>query len=63
MSLLNVVMELKKCCNHPYLVGGAEDAETDPADPTGSLVNASGKLMLVRCVPSFSLSVYYLLNR
>ncbi len=56
-------MELKKCCNHPYLVGGAEDAETDPADPTGSLVNASGKLMLVRCVPSFSLSVYYLLNR
>lgn len=24
-SLMNVVMELRKCCNHPYLIKGAED--------------------------------------
>jgi len=24
-SLMNVMMELRKCCNHPYLVKGAED--------------------------------------
>ena len=23
-SLMNVVMELRKCCNHPYLITGAE---------------------------------------
>jgi len=23
-SLLNVVMELRKCCNHPYLIQGGE---------------------------------------
>lgn len=23
-SLLNVVMELRKCCNHPYLIQGEE---------------------------------------
>ena len=24
-SLMNVMMELRKCCNHPYLVKGVED--------------------------------------
>lgn len=24
-SLMNVVMELRKCCNHPFLIRGAED--------------------------------------
>ncbi|CAJ1952232.1 unnamed protein product [Cylindrotheca closterium] len=24
-SLMNVMMELRKCCNHPYLIRGAED--------------------------------------
>ena len=23
-SLMNVVMELRKCCNHPFLIEGAE---------------------------------------
>jgi len=23
-SLMNVVMELRKCCNHPFLIDGAE---------------------------------------
>lgn len=24
MRLLNIVMQLRKCCNHPYLFDGAE---------------------------------------
>ena len=25
-SLVNVMMELRKCCNHPFLIAGAEEA-------------------------------------
>ncbi|KAG2452365.1 hypothetical protein HYH02_002611, partial [Chlamydomonas schloesseri] len=49
-ALKNLVMELRKTCNHPYLVGGpAEQAETrDVADPSlEALIAASGKLQLV----------------
>merc|ERR1719460_744225 len=28
--LLNLVMQLRKCCNHPYLFEGAEDKTLDP---------------------------------
>lgn len=28
MRLLNVLMQLRKCCNHPYLFDGAEPGET-----------------------------------
>ena len=24
MRLLNIIMQLRKCCNHPYLFDGAE---------------------------------------
>ncbi|KAF5841595.1 P-loop containing nucleoside triphosphate hydrolase protein [Dunaliella salina] len=44
-KLLNVVMQLRKCCNHPYLFQGAE-----PGPPffTGEhLVENSGKLVLL----------------
>ena len=27
MRLLNVLMQLRKCCNHPYLFDGAEPGE------------------------------------
>ena len=43
--LLNIVMQLRKCCNHPYLFQGAE-----PGPPffTGEhLVENSGKLVLL----------------
>ena len=23
-SLINIMMEIRKCCNHPYLIRGAE---------------------------------------
>ncbi|XP_062394135.1 chromodomain-helicase-DNA-binding protein 4 isoform X3 [Sardina pilchardus] len=49
-SLLNVVMDLKKCCNHPFLFPNA--ALEAPKMPNGmyegiSLTKASGKLMLL----------------
>ncbi|RZC42901.1 chromodomain-helicase-DNA-binding protein Mi-2 -like protein [Asbolus verrucosus] len=50
VSLLNIMMDLKKCCNHPYLFPVA--AEEAPIGPNGgydiqSLVKASGKLVLL----------------
>ncbi len=29
MRLLNVLMQLRKCCNHPYLFDGAEPGGGD----------------------------------
>uniref|UniRef100_A0A667YAB6 Chromodomain helicase DNA binding protein 4 n=1 Tax=Myripristis murdjan TaxID=586833 RepID=A0A667YAB6_9TELE len=51
VSLLNVVMDLKKCCNHPYLFPAA--ATEAPKIPNGmyegsALTKASGKLMLLQ---------------
>ncbi|KAM3858547.1 chromodomain-helicase-DNA-binding protein 4a [Diretmus argenteus] len=50
VSLLNVVMDLKKCCNHPYLFPVA--AMEAPKMPNGmydgsALTKAAGKLMLL----------------
>ena len=43
--LLNVVMQLRKCCNHPYLFEGAEPG---PPFITGDhLVENSGKMVLL----------------
>uniref|UniRef100_A0A1A8BIU0 Chromodomain helicase DNA binding protein 8 n=1 Tax=Nothobranchius kadleci TaxID=1051664 RepID=A0A1A8BIU0_NOTKA len=57
VSLLNVVMDLKKCCNHPYLINGAEEkivAELrqvyDPLAPDfhlQALIRSAGKLVLL----------------
>ncbi|KAI6241179.1 Helicase [Aphelenchoides fujianensis] len=57
-SLLNALMELRKCCNHPFLIKGAEEqilSELRPlhADKTEdelqlhALIQASGKLVLL----------------
>jgi SNF2 family DNA or RNA helicase len=40
-SLMNVMMELRKCCNHPYLVKGAEDRIL--ADAAAKLKDAKGE--------------------
>lgn len=50
VSLLNIMMDLKKCCNHPYLFPAA--AEEAPLGPHGNydtqaLTKASGKLVLL----------------
>ncbi|XP_055722406.1 chromodomain-helicase-DNA-binding protein 8-like isoform X2 [Salvelinus fontinalis] len=56
-NLLNTMMELRKCCNHPYLITGAEEkivAELrDVYDPVApdfhlqALVRSAGKLVLL----------------
>ncbi|KAK1800132.1 hypothetical protein P4O66_006154, partial [Electrophorus voltai] len=51
VSLLNIMMDLKKCCNHPYLFPVA--AVEAPVSPNGSydgnlLVKSSGKLTLLQ---------------
>ena len=50
MSLLNIMMDLKKCCNHPYLFPVA--AQEAPVNANGqyevnALIKASGKLALL----------------
>lgn len=43
--LLNIAMQLRKCCNHPYLFQGAEPG---PPYTTGEhLITNAGKLFLV----------------
>lgn len=49
-SLLNIMMDLKKCCNHPYLFPAA--SEEAPLGPGGNyeingLTKAAGKLVLL----------------
>lgn len=55
-SLMNVMMELRKCCNHPYLVRGVEERIHDEltpeeaADPditSKKLIDSCGKLVLL----------------
>ncbi|XP_067280975.1 chromodomain-helicase-DNA-binding protein 4a isoform X2 [Pseudorasbora parva] len=51
VSLLNVVMDLKKCCNHPYLfpVAAMEAAKMPNGMYEGSaLTKAAGKLLLLQ---------------
>ncbi|PJF17230.1 hypothetical protein PSACC_02949, partial [Paramicrosporidium saccamoebae] len=52
-NLINAMMELRKCCIHPYLIKGAEDrivaecAANSPEEQMHCMVQASGKLVLV----------------
>ncbi|KAI5185744.1 hypothetical protein NEHOM01_1036 [Nematocida homosporus] len=54
-NLLNIMMELRKCCIHPYLISGAETqillengaAEGDTDAYFRVMVNASGKLVFL----------------
>ncbi|KAL9645087.1 hypothetical protein ABK040_004578 [Willaertia magna] len=45
VRLLNVVMQLRKCCNHPYLFDGAEPGP--PYTLGDHLINNSGKMVLL----------------
>ncbi|XP_026667383.1 chromodomain-helicase-DNA-binding protein Mi-2 homolog isoform X2 [Ceratina calcarata] len=50
VSLLNIMMDLKKCCNHPYLFPAAsQEAPTAPngSYETSALIKAAGKLVLL----------------
>lgn len=50
LSLLNVVVELKKCCNHPFLFESAEHGyagDSGDRSRVQRLVLSSGKLVLL----------------
>jgi SWI/SNF-related matrix-associated actin-dependent regulator of chromatin subfamily A member 5 len=44
-AVLNIVMQLRKCCGHPYLFEGMEDRTLDPLGE--HLVENCGKLFMV----------------
>ena len=44
-AVLNIVMQLRKCCGHPYLFEGVEDRTLDPLGE--HLVENCGKLVMV----------------
>lgn len=44
-AILNIVMQLRKCCGHPYLFEGVEDRTLDPLGQ--HLVDNCGKLSMV----------------
>jgi SWI/SNF-related matrix-associated actin-dependent regulator of chromatin subfamily A member 5 len=44
-AILNIVMQLRKCCNHPYLFPGVEDRSLDPLG--SHLVDNCGKMVLL----------------
>ncbi|XP_063781800.1 chromodomain-helicase-DNA-binding protein 2 isoform X2 [Pseudophryne corroboree] len=47
-GFLNIVMELKKCCNHCYLIKFPEDTEKETRlEGLQSLIRSSGKLVLL----------------
>ncbi|MQL97738.1 hypothetical protein Taro_030434 [Colocasia esculenta] len=52
VSLLNIVVELKKCCNHPFLFESADygyggDANTSDSSKVERIVLSSGKLVIL----------------
>ncbi|RXM93391.1 Chromodomain-helicase-DNA-binding protein 2 [Acipenser ruthenus] len=47
-GFLNIVMELKKCCNHGYLIKQQEENETQSqSEHLQNLIRSSGKLVLL----------------
>ena len=51
-SLVNIEMELRKCCNHPFLIRGVEDKECrnqpyNSPDRMKTVIQASGKTVLL----------------
>eukprot|EP00752_Nemacystus_decipiens_P001789 g1728.t2 len=44
-AILNIVMQLRKCCNHPYLFPNTEDRNLDPMGE--HLVENCGKMVLL----------------
>ena len=45
-AILNIVMQLRKCCNHPYLFAGIEDRTQDPMGE--HLYTSCGKMILLQ---------------
>lgn len=53
IKLLNVVMQLRKCCNHPYLLSYPLDPVTQQYRIDEELITSSGKLLVLeRLLPA-----------
>lgn len=50
MRLLNILMQLHKCCNHPYLFDGAEPGPPYTTD-THLVVNSGKMVVLDKLLP------------
>ena len=46
-TLLNIVMELKKCCNHPYLFESAENRNLPESELSLNMIKNSSKMILL----------------
>lgn len=59
---MNVMMQLRKCCNHPFLLQGVEEyelADKDPSEHMKELIEASGKLVLIdKLLPKLMVTYY-----
>ena len=51
VSLMNIAMQLRKCCNHPFLLQGVEEQLLTPGmsklEMMDTLINSSGKMVLL----------------
>ncbi len=51
MPLMNIAMQLRKCCIHPFLLDGVEETETTEStsnhDIMQNLIQSSGKFVLL----------------
>ena len=47
VSFANIIMELKKCCNHAYLVRPPSEEDTAGKTDFEAMVKGSGKLILL----------------
>ncbi|KAI1296078.1 hypothetical protein EDD11_007587 [Mortierella claussenii] len=47
MKLMNIVMQLRKVCNHPFLFDWPQDPKTNMPVLSEDLLNASGKMMVL----------------
>lgn len=50
MRLLNILMQLRKCCNHPYLFDGAEPGPPYTTD-THLVINSGKMVALDKLLP------------
>ncbi|ERN19886.1 chromodomain-helicase-DNA-binding protein 3 isoform X1 [Amborella trichopoda] len=54
IAMTSLLMDLRKCCNHPYLFPGQESLKSSRDETFHSLVEASGKLQLLeKLLPKF----------
>jgi chromodomain-helicase-DNA-binding protein 7 len=61
------MMELRKCCNHPFLVKGVEEIELagkkTPEEIHQAVIQASGKLVLIdKLLPKLKVRISLLIN-